>query len=101
MATDDEGREPTADEGREPTAEGGRADASPPVGLSVTPRENGPLVVEGPVTLRGPDGVIEVADRLFLCRCGGSARKPYCDGTHKRNGFRAPGVPVARKPDAD
>jgi CDGSH-type Zn-finger protein len=27
------------------------------------------------------------AESTFLCRCGGSQNKPYCDGTHKRNGF--------------
>jgi CDGSH-type Zn-finger protein len=27
-------------------------------------------------------------DPVFLCRCGGSANKPFCDGTHKRNGFQ-------------
>jgi CDGSH-type Zn-finger protein/truncated hemoglobin YjbI len=27
------------------------------------------------------------APQLALCRCGGSAIKPYCDGTHARNGF--------------
>lgn len=73
-------------------------DHEPPARVSVTPRENGPLVVEGPVTLRGPDGALEAAERLFLCRCGGSATKPRCDGTHKRIGFQAPGVPVPRRP---
>jgi uncharacterized Fe-S cluster protein YjdI/CDGSH-type Zn-finger protein len=63
-----------------------------PLAPSVTPRANGPLVIEGPVTLLAPDGSSEVADRLFLCRCGGSATKPRCDGTHKRIGFVAPGV---------
>jgi CDGSH-type Zn-finger protein len=28
-----------------------------------------------------------VAAQVALCRCGGSARKPFCDGTHTRNGF--------------
>jgi uncharacterized Fe-S cluster protein YjdI/CDGSH-type Zn-finger protein len=59
---------------------------------SVTPRANGPLVVEGPVTLVGPDGSTEVVDRLVLCRCGGSGAKPRCDGTHKRIGFEAAGM---------
>jgi CDGSH-type Zn-finger protein len=28
------------------------------------------------------------ASAIFLCRCGGSSNKPFCDGTHKRNGFQ-------------
>jgi CDGSH-type Zn-finger protein len=63
---------------------------------TITPKPNGPLIVEGPVRILGPDGAeIPVPPRkdgtpaqvVVLCRCGGSARKPFCDGTHKRNGF--------------
>lgn len=84
----------TADE--DPTVarrpDGGSADGAPDDRLSVTPRSNGPLVVEGPVALVGPDGTREVSERLFLCRCGASANKPMCDGSHKRVGFEAAGV---------
>ena len=31
--------------------------------------------------------IIENKEPIFLCRCGGSSNKPYCDGTHNRNGF--------------
>jgi uncharacterized Fe-S cluster protein YjdI/CDGSH-type Zn-finger protein len=63
----------------------------------VTPRRNGPLVVTGPVELVEPDGTRVTESKLFLCRCGGSATKPRCDGSHKRNGFEAPGEePPAR-----
>jgi CDGSH-type Zn-finger protein len=33
----------------------------------------------------------------WFCRCGGSAKKPYCDGTHKKNGFKAEGRAPVRK----
>jgi uncharacterized Fe-S cluster protein YjdI/CDGSH-type Zn-finger protein len=59
----------------------------------ITPRANGPLVVEGPLCLTAADGTVTTAERLFLCRCGGSGTKPLCDGTHKRSGFTAAGVP--------
>lgn len=68
---------------------------------SVTPRHNGPVVVEGEIILVAPDGTVtECSGRTFLCRCGASATKPRCDGTHKRIGFSAPGVAPRRKPDA-
>ena len=55
---------------------------------TVTAKPDGPLRIAGPVTLVGAGGRTTTADPLVLCRCGGSATKPFCDGTHKRRGFR-------------
>jgi CDGSH-type Zn-finger protein len=38
----------------------------------------------------GTGRLVRRATKLALCRCGGSANKPFCDGTHKTNGFTAP-----------
>jgi len=49
---------------------------------------NGPLLVSGGVRVVDADGnVLFEGERAALCRCGGSANKPFCDGTHKTNGF--------------
>jgi uncharacterized Fe-S cluster protein YjdI len=66
--------------------------AADEVPVTITPQHNGPLVVEGAVRLVRPDGSVEDAGRLALCRCGQSGSKPNCDGTHSRVGFQAPGV---------
>jgi CDGSH-type Zn-finger protein len=51
-------------------------------------RRNGPILIHGAITIEKPDGeVIASEGRMALCRCGGSATKPMCDGTHKRFGF--------------
>ena len=54
-------------------------------------RPDGPLVVTGPIEIKGPDGQVIEWDKsegkCFLCRCGRSTRKPFCDGTHKRTGW--------------
>ena len=51
-------------------------------------RPNGPLLVKGLKNLRDAKGAaVEVGDTIALCRCGGSEKKPFCDGTHKRIGF--------------
>ena len=59
---------------------------------SIKVRQNGPYLVEGDdVTVVDVNGnAFEIPKRPFaLCRCGGSAGKPFCDGTHRTNGFQA------------
>jgi CDGSH-type Zn-finger protein len=58
---------------------------------TITPYEDGPLLIRGDFTLQTPDGEIIEPGRgtVALCRCGKSAIKPFCDGTHKAIGFRA------------
>ena len=59
--------------------------------LAVTPIQNGPLKVEGNLELvSGTGRTINRTTQAFLCRCGGSQNKPYCDGTHSKLGFTAP-----------
>ena len=49
---------------------------------------NGPLKVEGPVTITDSEGnQIQTREKFFLCRCGASKNKPFCDGSHNRIGF--------------
>lgn len=57
----------------------------------ITPRKNGPYRVEGPIKLIDPDGNVFAVHEpvIFLCRCGQSANKPFCDGTHRKIGFQA------------
>jgi CDGSH iron-sulfur domain-containing protein 3 len=54
-------------------------------------RESGPYRISGTFVLTDVDGnVYPVEDGVVaLCRCGGSETKPFCDGTHKTNGFVA------------
>ncbi|MXY15597.1 MAG: hypothetical protein F4057_00095 [Acidobacteria bacterium] len=57
------------------------------VAVSFAP--DGPILVDGPVTVRGADASETTGRRGALCRCGGSETKPFCDGRHKTVGFRA------------
>ena len=51
-------------------------------------RPNGPYLVKGLDDLRDASGGrLQVEPVIALCRCGGSAKKPFCDGTHRKNGF--------------
>jgi CDGSH-type Zn-finger protein len=58
--------------------------------VSITACRDGPLLVRGDLALFDEDGVaIHPNRRTFaLCRCGASAIRPFCDGTHKLVGFR-------------
>lgn len=58
--------------------------------LNLIPTANGPLHLQGQVTIRNAAGqVIFEGTETWLCRCGGSSSRPFCDGTHERIGFRA------------
>ncbi len=57
----------------------------------VSVAKNGPYTIKGPLTLRGADGEpwldLPEGKPVALCRCGRSASKPFCDGTHNRSDF--------------
>ena len=61
--------------------------------VTITPYENGPLIVRGDFEIETADGTPVPKGRrtVALCRCGVSSIKPFCDGTHKATGFRADG----------
>ena len=59
--------------------------------LAVTPTVNGPLKAVGPLeVISGTGHTLNRSTELYLCRCGQSKSKPYCDGSHKAAGFVAP-----------
>ena len=55
--------------------------------LTIRPRPDGPLLCTGPLVVIGTDGRAAYAESTFLCRCGASGNKPYCDGSHRKIGF--------------
>jgi CDGSH-type Zn-finger protein/uncharacterized Fe-S cluster protein YjdI len=58
--------------------------------LRVEPLKDGPLRVRGPMEIcSGTGRTITRNLQVKLCRCGGSANKPFCDGTHQRIGFKS------------
>lgn len=51
-------------------------------------RPDGPLIARGDVEILDTQGkVLFSGDDVALCRCGASAKKPFCDGSHKERGF--------------
>jgi CDGSH-type Zn-finger protein len=57
-------------------------------GNTATVTARGPTMLRGDLVLIGENHAAALHEtRLTLCRCGGSANKPYCDGTHVKIGF--------------
>lgn len=56
----------------------------------VTVLKNGPLLVKGEIEVLDAQGqpVTTSGDTVYLCRCGASGKKPFCDGGHKQVGFQ-------------
>lgn len=68
----------------------------PPAVARVRVCDNGPLEAEGALVVAGA-----AATQARLCRCGRSANKPYCDGSHADQGFTASGeIPPLDEPQA-
>jgi CDGSH-type Zn-finger protein/uncharacterized Fe-S cluster protein YjdI len=58
--------------------------------LTITPTKNGPLQCEGSLEIvSGTGTTLAKTAKTFLCRCGHSSTKPFCDGTHRKVGFVA------------
>jgi len=61
--------------------------------VTIRCRENGPLVVEGPIVVNDHQGnsfpISADKPAVALCRCGHSSNKPFCDGAHRDAGFQA------------
>ncbi len=75
--------------------------------VKITVRPNGPFRVEC------PEGAVDLVDAngnkfdltgktaFSLCRCGGSTKKPFCDGTHSKIGFQAAEAAVTAEQKAE
>jgi CDGSH-type Zn-finger protein len=64
------------------------AEVEPDLARKVNVVADGPLWVTSGVSVESSrGGALETRNRVTLCRCGGSANKPHCDGTHKKLGF--------------
>ena len=61
---------------------------------TITAMENGPFVIKGSAAYTDADGNKQktVGTAVALCRCGNSANKPFCDGSHKAINFEAPSI---------
>ena len=69
--------------------------------LCIKPLRNGPLMISGALeVVSGTGRTVTRATETFLCRCGASSNKPFCDGTHKKINFNAEGSERAKTPPA-
>ena len=82
--------------------DGSHASALPDATLTIRARRDGPLYVRGPVRIVTEAGELIAEDeRVALCRCGGTANAPFCDGSHTARGFTdRPPPPAPPEPPA-
>ena len=53
--------------------------------VTIEATRDGPYLVSGTIELHDTDGnVVPTRGKTWLCRCGASTKKPFCDGTHSR-----------------
>lgn len=67
--------------------------------VQITLFDDGPYEVVGPIVLQDENGTtisVEAGEPVYLCRCGGSVTKPFCDGTHSKIGFAGAGAAVKK-----
>jgi CDGSH-type Zn-finger protein len=69
--------------------------------LDIHLRENGPIQLIGNLQLESGDGshAVLCSGQTWLCRCGHSENKPFCDGAHKQVGFEAAGEAAQSRQD--
>ena len=54
--------------------------------------DNGPFQISGKCTIQdGEGGIYDLSEQesIFLCRCGASKNRPFCDGAHNQIGFKS------------
>lgn len=62
---------------------------SNPAEVKIRVTANGPLLIEGPAVVIGLDGkALKEGGRMALCRCGLTDNRPFCDGAHRRHGWK-------------
>jgi CDGSH-type Zn-finger protein len=76
---------------------------APAAAVKITVRPNGPYRVEGPISLvdvNGNEWDLTGKPAISLCRCGMSSKRPFCDGTHGREGWKCEASPIPTEPIA-
>lgn len=70
-------------------------------GADISLKENGPILVSGKFSPTGEDGqsFTDLSPTIAPCRCGLSATKPFCDGSHAREGWTSHGDAPRRAPE--
>lgn len=69
---------------------GSTGDSGPAAATRLIPLPDGPYEMSGPLEIVRPDGdrIEPPSTPVYLCRCGRSASKPFCDGSHARTGWK-------------